>query len=286
MISACNQNMAVDEIARVGSDFASTFYAAFTGKPDARAFRRLFDGCSTFTFVQHCGRTDRRMTGADAIAEFADRMRYDQCTATVRSVTTTRVRPTWFEIAAVCDLLRRRSDVPCRFSQTIVVRRVAWTRAEYVVVDTSFEFDDHQPLRRTVDDDVFKEPSGGSLLDRLRAARVRDILRNTEECSADIVIRTFSREPTCTAAATTGGRRHRTSNRTDNVVPPDREVRAAVIVYSGAAAAANHPPVPKHRSAVAAVKQTTTNGNTFIWFQFARTILRSIVRIISTITKH
>lgn len=141
--------MTSEEINSIGKDFSSRYYDALVGKPDASALMRFFDRNSTYTFVQRrTGRPDYVMQGADLIGEFAERMQYGRCTAvTVRSVNTTRVGSTRFNVSVVGELLCPANDVARKFLQTAVLKRVAWTRAEVLVIHTVFEFDD-----RIVDD--------------------------------------------------------------------------------------------------------------------------------------
>lgn len=145
MISVSEKTVVAEDVDSTGRDFASRYYDAFAGKPDASAFRGFFDGNSKYSFVQHSGRPDHNIQGADSIAELADRMQYGRCAVTVRWVETTRVGPTWFKVSVVGELLRPENDVPRKFLQSTVIKRVAWTRAEFLVVETAFEFDDVLP---------------------------------------------------------------------------------------------------------------------------------------------
>lgn len=144
MMISVNNNVAAEQMDSIGRDFASKYYEAFAGNPDSSAFRRFFDVASKYSLVQkRCGRPDHCIQGVDAIAELADRMQYRGCAATVLSAVTTRVGPTCFQVSVVGELLRpAESDVPRKFVQTTVIKPAAWIRTEFVVVETSFEFDD------------------------------------------------------------------------------------------------------------------------------------------------
>ena len=127
--------MAADEVEFIRSGFVTKYFDA------PRALRQLFNELSLYIFAQH-GHPDHEMYGMYLIGWFIRRMEYEKCTVTVFSVeTSTRSHPTEFAVSSVCELIRPENDVPLKFTQTFVIRRVPWTRTEFHIVETRSKFD-------------------------------------------------------------------------------------------------------------------------------------------------
>lgn len=137
-------DLAAEEIESIGTGFAARYYDALAGKPDASALRRFYSDKSKYVFAQP-GRPDCEMRGLLLIGRFLRRMRYSECTVTVRSVATARRahNPAELAVTSVCELTRPGCNaVPRTFIQSSVVKRVPWTTAEFQIVATEFRFTD------------------------------------------------------------------------------------------------------------------------------------------------
>lgn len=88
MINHLN-NLTAEEIEFFGNGFATRYYDALMGKPDASALRQLYNDKSKYVFVQP-GHPDYEMEGLLLIGRFLKRMEYSKCEVTIRSVTTAR----------------------------------------------------------------------------------------------------------------------------------------------------------------------------------------------------
>lgn len=141
MINHLN-NLTAEEIEFFGNGFATRYYDALMGKPNASALRQLYNDKSKYVFVQP-GRPDYEMEGLLLIGRFLKRMEYSKCEVTIRSVTTARrAHPTEFTVSSVCELSRLGNNVLRTFTQLFVVKRVPWTTAEFQIAITEFKFDD------------------------------------------------------------------------------------------------------------------------------------------------
>lgn len=149
------------EVDAIGKEFATGYYDAFTATPSARS-RRFYDHRSKYVLLRYGRGPDLVVRGADQIERFNARMRYHECTLTVKSVDAIRVGPDWLAVLAVGELTRpaHARRPPRTFVQSTVVRCASppppppsSSVERFVVVGTVFMFDDKFAV-----DDVFVSP--------------------------------------------------------------------------------------------------------------------------------
>jgi hypothetical protein len=132
----------VEDIEFIGSEFVSKYFDALAGMPNSSALRKFFHENSIYVFAQH-GRPDHEIQGLSLIEWFVKRMKYSECTVTVRSVNTAaRAHSTEFTVSSICELLRPENNVPLNFVQTFAIKRVAWTQKDFQIIETVSKFED------------------------------------------------------------------------------------------------------------------------------------------------
>jgi hypothetical protein len=132
----------VEDINSIGSEFVSKYFDALASKPNSSALRQFFHENSIYVFAQH-EHPDHEMQGLSLIGWFVKRMKYSECTVTVRSVNTAeRAHSTEFTVSSICELLRPENNVPLNFVQTFVIKRVAWTQKDFQIIKTQSKFED------------------------------------------------------------------------------------------------------------------------------------------------
>jgi hypothetical protein len=132
----------VKNIDSIGSEFVSKYFNALVGNPNSSVLRQFFHENSIYVFAQH-GRPNHEIQGLSLIEWFVRRMKYSECTVTIRSVNTAaRAHSTEFTVSSICELLRPENNVPLNFVQTFIIKRVAWTQKDFQIIETQCQFED------------------------------------------------------------------------------------------------------------------------------------------------